>query len=146
MKLYREWLLHDLNKLQSDRKYVEHLTSKLQSLELEFTTLKAKGYDNIPSGICDNYQRDKMEHNLAIREEIQLKLNAVRSHVEYMENLLSDLDPDEREIIEGMIVTHSKTGQQLAEDLFFDVRSIFKKKEDAIENLLRLKFGAGYRP
>ena len=67
MQLHRDWLMSDLRELNEDKKIVSRLTSELIDLEREYTSLKAKSYENVPVSICDNYQRDRIENNLARR-------------------------------------------------------------------------------
>ena len=146
MQLHREWLMSDLAKLQTDRKAVNNLEAELRSLEMEFKALKATAYDKIPSGSGGNSQQEKMELNLAKREEIIVCLNATRSHVHHMELLLDQLDHDDRDLIDAMVIKHSKTAEQMAEILGIDPRQVYNRKRTAIDNLLRLRFGKGYRP
>ena len=146
MQLHREWLMQDLSKLQTDRKALSNLQAELNSLETEYTALKATAYDKMPSGNGGNSQLDKIELNLAKREEIIVCLNATRSHVEHMELLLDQLDHDDRDLIDAMVIKHSKTAEQMAEILGIDPRQVYNRKRTAIDNLLRLRFGKGYRP
>ena len=146
MQLHREWLMQDLNKLQTDRKALRNLQEELNSLETEYTVLKATAYDKQPSGNGGNSQLDKIELNLAKREELTNCIKATRSHVEFMENLLGQLDRNERDLIEETIIKHSKTMEQMAEQLGIDPRQVYNRRRDAINNLLHLRFGRGYRP
>ena len=146
MQLHREWMMSDLAKLQTDRKAVVNLQRELDALEVEFTALKATSYDKVPGGSGGNGQQDKVELNIAKREEIMLCLNATQCHVKHMENLLDQLDRNDRDIIEKMVILHSKTAEQMAEQLGVDTRTVHRRKHNAIENLMRLRFGGGYRP
>lgn len=146
MQLHREWMMQDLSKLQTDRKAISNLQKELDALEAEFTALKATAYDKVPGGSGGNSQQDKIELNLAKREEITVCLNATMCHVKYMENLLDQLDRNDRELIEKTVILHSKTMEQMAEQLGIDPRQVYNRKRTAIDNLLRLRFGIGYRP
>ena len=146
MQLHREWLMNDLKKLQTDRKSLQNIQDELHSLETEYTVLKATSYDKIPSGNGGNSQLDKMEMNLAKREELTICLQATREHVEFMENLLNQLDRDERDLIDKTVILHSKTNEQMAEQFGIDPRQIYNRKRTAIDKLLHLRFGRGYRP
>ena len=146
MKLHREWLMNDLASLQTDRFAVKHLSEELNTLELEYTALKATAYDKMPGGSGGNSNLEKIELNLAKREEIIHCLNATRSHVEDMEHLLERLDPDDRELIEKTVILHSMTHEKMAEKLGVDPRTISNRKREVINKLLSMRFGSGYRP
>lgn len=146
MKLHREWLMGDLASLQTHRAAIKNLSEELKSLELEFTALKATAYDKMPGGSGDNSNLEKIELNLAKREEIILCLNATRSHVAYMENLLGQLDPNDKDLIEKTVVLHSMTHEKMAEKLGVDPRTISNRKREVINKLLTLRFGSGYNP
>ena len=146
MQLHREWLMSDLKKLQTDRKALSNLQDELHSLETEYTVLKATAYDKVPGNSGGNSQLDKIELNMAKREELIVCLKATREHVEYMENILGQLDRNERELIEKTIILHSKTMEQMAEQLGIDPRQVYNRRRDAIDNLMHLRFGRGYRP
>lgn len=146
MKLHEEWLMRDLQALQGKRQYAKELEENISRLQAEYTSLKAARIERISYGNGNNHQLEKIEDNIADRECAQLHLNAVKSHISIMENLLNQLDPEDKQIIEGMIVYRNMTGEKLAEQLDIDVRTIFNRKSRIIDNLLRLRFGKGYRP
>ena len=144
--LHKEWMMEDLRTLEADRNEVDKLSSELKDLEIEFTSLKATNIEKLPSHNGGNAWQEKIEGNIAKRESVQLQLNAKKSHVDLLENLLNELSDDDRKIIDYMVIRHSKTAAQLADELYFDVRTIHNRKNEAIEQLLHLRFGRGYRP
>ena len=146
MKKFREWMLQDLAELQEKRNTIKQLEGKIKALEEDSTSLKSMHFDHAPSATGGNYLRDKIEQNIADREVMQLKLNALKSHVAVIDNLLSELDSVEKTIIDDIYIKHNKTYQKIAEETLYDVRSIPRIREGAIEKLLQLRFGAGYKP
>ena len=146
MQLHREWLMSDLNKLQMDRRAVANMQTELQALELEYKALKATSYDKMPGASGNNSSQEKMELNLAKREEIDTCLRATKAHVIHMEILLDQLPEEDRDLIEKTVVLHSRTIEQMAEQIGVEPRQVYNKRRAAIDNLLRLRFGQGYRP
>lgn len=146
MQLHRDWLMDDLKRLQTDRAAMKNLAAELETLETEFAALKATAFDKMPSGSGNNSQLDKIEQNLAKREELTKCLNATVSHVKFMNDLLQQLAPGELELIEKLVVRHSSTAEKMAEQYGIDPRQIYNRKRDAIDKLLRLRFGVGYKP
>ncbi len=66
-------------------------------------------------------------------------------HIADMERLLNALDDRERYIIVKLVIDREREGQ-IAELTGIPVGQIRKTKENAIEHLLRLRYGARYSP
>ena len=147
MQLHREWLLNDLRQLNTDRFAVTQLKAEIQTLELEYGAIKATSYDKIPAGGNGNSQQDKLELNIAKRQELTASLKATESHVNDMERLLDQLNPEDRKLIEKLEVGRgSYTAEAVAEEIGLEVRQVHNRKKNAIDKLSRLRFGQGYRP
>lgn len=147
MQLNRELVLNDLRRLNSDRFAVTQLQSELETIELEFTAIKATNYDKIPSGGNGNSQRDNLENAIAKKQHMETSLAATRAHVADMERLLSQLQPIDRKIIERLEVARgSYSTETVAEEIGLEVRQTLNRKRDAIEKLIQLRFGQGYQP
>lgn len=148
MQLNRELVLNDLRRLNSDRFAINQLQSELETLELEFSAIKATSYDKIPSGSSNgNSQRDNLENTIAKKQHIEKSLAATKAHVADMERLLSQLQPIDRKIIERLEVARgSYSTETVAEEIGLEVRQTLNRKRDAIEKLIQLRFGQGYQP
>lgn len=147
MQLNRELVLNDLRRLNSDRFAVTQLQSELETIELEFTAIKATNYDKIPSGGNGNSQRDNLENAIAKKQHMETSLAATRAHVADMERLLSQLQPIDRKIIERLEVARgSYSTETVAEEIGLEVRQTLNRKREAIEKLIQLRFGQGYQP
>ena len=146
MQLHREWLIKDLQGLPQDRAAIRQLTSEIETLALEFKAIKATNYDKLPSGGNGNSQQEKIENNIAKREELKTCLEYTRHHVGDMDKLLSRLSEPDRTIIEKTYITGHCTTEEIAEEIGLSVRQVLNRKRDAVDKLLHLRFGQGYRP
>lgn len=147
MQLHRDWLLKDLRQLNADRFAITQLQSELQTLELEFTAIKATSYDKIPAGGGGNSQRDNLENAIAKKQGLQASLAATTAHVADMERLLGELQPIDRKIVEKLVVAKgSYSAETVAEEIGLEVRQVHNRKHDAIDRLIHLRFGQGYEP
>lgn len=146
MKLHREWMIDDLKRLQTARFAIKQQTAELETLELEFTAIKATNYNKLPSGSGDNTQRDKLELNIAKRQELTACKSATERHVADMERLLAQLSDEERDLLERTYIKHSRTVEQIAEEEGVTSRQIYNRQRDATNRLLELRFGQGYAP
>ena len=147
MQFNKELVLNDLRRLNSDRYAVTQLQSELEEMELEFTAIKATNYDKIPAGGGGNTQRDNLEETIAKKQYREACLAKTKAHVANMENLLSQLQPIDRKIIERLEVAKgSYSTEMVAEEIGLEVRQTLNRKRDAIEKLIQLRFGQGYQP
>ena len=97
-----------------------------------------------------NWLIEDLKRLPADREELnqiqnQLELNYKQRSVADRDRLLFQLDEREREIIERIIVIGERFAV-VSSDMGLSVREIHAVKDEAVEKLLRLRFGAGYRP
>lgn len=144
---YKKWLIDDLKNLRRDKFAVVQLTSELETIEAEYASIKATDYDKMPGGKGDNVQEQKLLDAIARKEEKAACLKATKLHVADMERLLGQLAADEKEIIERTFINEERCSHDvLAEELGCSVRTINYKKQDALDHLARLRFGAAYRP
>ena len=144
---YKKWLIDDLKNLRRDKYAIRQLSSELETLEAEYASIKATNFDKMPSGSGDNLQEQKLIDAIARRDEKEACLKATKMHVADMERLLQQLADDEREVIQRTFVNEERCSHdELAEELGCSVRTINYKKQDALDHLARLRFGAAYRP
>ena len=139
-------LYEDLQRLAEDYFALSHIPEELETLELEYTALKATSYDKQPGGSGGNSQRDKVEMNIYKREILKQDLVVTQRHVADMERLLGQLTPSERDLIDKLVIRHSRTTEQYAEEIGIQSRQVLNRKANALEKLKRLRFGQGYQP
>lgn len=98
--------------------------------------------------------RENLIHDLQrlpkIKEELKTEENhAVRVWkervVQDVERLLSNIDEDERLVVEQIIIA-KRRGKDIAAETGKPIREIQQNKNAAIEHLLTLRHGAGYQP
>lgn len=142
MNYIKDWLLPDLRYLEAKRSSLDHILEELARLKLEEIAIKATDYDKINVSGGDNHQEDKLITNIAKREELTRNYEITKREVTEMDKLLSELDDEEREIIDRMFVHRErKAAETLADRLGYEVRRIYQKKDDALRNLARRRFG-----
>ena len=100
MNYIKDWLMPDLRCLEAKRSSLEHIQEELARLKLEESAIKATDYDKINVSGGDNHQEDKLITNIAKREELSRNYEITKREVTEMDMLLSELDEEEREIME----------------------------------------------
>lgn len=144
---YKKWLIEDLQNLDRQRFAITHLKEELEQLNAELTAIKATNFDKMPSGSGDNIQEEKLLTAIAKKDELAANLKATTLHVRNMESLLEKLPDDERRIIDCMIVNGGKyAADSLADELGYERRQIYNKRNAALSHLAQLRHGASYQP
>lgn len=142
---YRKWLIDDLTRLEQQRYAVEHMEKELESLKAEMGAIKATNWDKMPSS--GGTQEDALLTAIAKKEELEKNIEATRKHIEGMDDLMKQLSPDERKVIDRMFIRREQNAaDNLAAELGYANAHIYRLKNKALENLAVLRFGTGYRP
>ena len=144
---YRRWLIEELQNYERDKFSLHQTQEELETLEAEFTTIKATNYDKMPGGSGDNVQEEKLLTVLAKKDERQKNLEHTARHVEDIERLLSQLPENERKIIELAVIKKNRySDYELEEMIGYERTQIWRLKNKALNHLARLKFGVSYQP
>ena len=144
---YRRWLIEELQNYERDKFSLHQTQEELETLEAEFTAIKATNYDKMPGGSGDNVQEEKLLTVLAKKDERQKNLEHTARHVEDIERLLSQLPENERKIIELAVIKKNRySDYELEEMIGYERTQIWRLKNKALNHLARLKFGVSYQP
>ena len=144
---YKDMLIDDLQHLNRWRYSIEQASEELLTLDAEYTAIKATNYDKMPSGSGGNPQEEKLITVIARKDELTAKLRFTERKVADLERLLAQLPDDERRIVDCMEVNReSKAADRLAEELGYESRQIFRKRNSALNHLCQLRYGAAYQP
>lgn len=141
------YLTNDLKNLKKHRFAIMQMESELQTLEAEFTAIKATNYDKLPSGSGENMQEERLLTAIENKYVKELELKATRMHVADMERLLAQLPDDERRVIDVMLVNGEKYARErLSMELSVEQSQIYRIKNKALMHLAELRYGVEYKP
>lgn len=144
---HRDILKNDLAKLNKWKFAISQMNEELETITAEYASIKATNYDKMPSGSGGNPQEEKLITVIARKDELTAKLRFTERKVADLERLLAQLPDDERRIVDCMEVNReSKAADRLAEELGYESRQIFRKRNSALNHLCQLRYGAAYQP
>ena len=144
---YRDRMTADLKRFPLDKKAVRQLQLELETIQAEMTAIKATNYDKMPTGSGTNTQQEKIIDAIARKEEKTANLHATELKVRDMENLLNELSPEDRELIEKTIIQRERNAEEiLADKMGLEKRQVFNRKNTAITKLCMIRYGQGYQP
>lgn len=142
MNFIKDWLIPDLKTLEAKRSSLAHIADEIETLKIEAESIKATSFDKITVSGGENHQEDKLITNIAKREALAMNLIVTRRQVEELDSLLAELSKDERLILDKMYIHKERNAAEtLATALGYEVRRIYQKKDDALRNLARRRFG-----
>lgn len=96
----KEQFLSDLRHLETDRRYIQTLRERVSAFSSDYTSLSEEQNKALP-----DWLRERIETDLSgAMGALILKAN----HVSCLENMLLLLDPDERLVIDAMLVHPQK--------------------------------------
>lgn len=144
---YRDMLIKDLSNLNKWKFAIDQETEELKTLAAEYAVIRATDYDKQPVGSGDNIQEEKLITMIAKKEQVRAELDLNWRKVKDMERLLSQLDKEDRILIERLVINYRKhEGEKLAEELHLEERQVYNRKNDALRKLALLRYGAAYQP
>lgn len=144
---YKDMMIRDLSQLKRWKFAVMQESEELETLELEYATIKATNYDKMPGGSGENIQEEKLITVIAKKDQLAAELALNHRRIADMERLLEQLPDDERQVIDRMIINNEKyAADTLSQELGYETRQIYNKRNAALAHLVSLRHGAAYRP
>ena len=142
---YKDWLIEDLRNLEKHRFAITQMREELETLDAEYTSIKATNYDKQPGGATT--QEDRLLTAIAKKDELEADLKATALHVEDMDRLLECLEYDDRRVVTLMFIQRERGAvQKLMEELGYEKSQVYRLRDRALRNLATLRWGRAYRP
>lgn len=140
---FKQLMISDLQKIKDWRFAINQMTEELQTLNAEYTAIKATNYDKMPSGSGDNYQEEKLLTAIAKRDQKKHELQLTKRRLADLERLLEQLSQEERSVIYKTIIERGRV-DAIANELHCEVRQVYNRRNAALSHLVRLRHGAAY--
>ena len=144
---YRDIIIRDFSALNRWKFALMQQQEELETIDLEFSAIKATNYDKMPTGSGENTQEEKLVTAIAKKDALLANLEFNRRRVADLERLLDQLPDDERLVIERTVINGEKYATDaLAEELGYERTQIWRIKNKALAHLCQLRHGAAYQP
>ena len=118
----------------------------LRNLPVERTAVRMMREDLVRINEDMKKELPAVQRGALEKERIQLQacLTATEHHIGRVERLLAQLEPDERRVLDCMIINpYPEVVFDLAEELDYETASIYRIRARALSKLIRLRYGAG---
>ena len=124
----------------------DEMLDMLRNLPVERTAVRMMREDLVHIQEDMKKELPAVQRGALERERIQLQacLTATEHHISRVERLLALLDPDERRVLDHMIINpYPEVVFDLAKELNYETASIYRIRARALSKLIHLRYGAG---
>lgn len=139
---YKDVLIPELKHLQAKRNAVISLEHKIAIIKLKAEQLKAMSYDKdrVQDSGCS--KEDELIDNIAERGMLEEQLRIIREEIEWLEDGLALLSPEQQLILNWMLIQHRRYADaDLADALHCEVATVYRKRNAALADLARNLYG-----
>ena len=131
-----------LREYEARHRALGNIPAEIRRLEMEYTAIRSTMADGMPRSGQPGRREDAMLNNIALREELGLRLEETRQWVAVVEDGLASLEPEERLILEQFYV-HREHGhvERLMDRLNVESKAVYKKKDKALRRFTLALYG-----
>lgn len=127
---------------QYERHHTETL-DEIATLQEQLTSIKGAKMDGMPVHGGTNSRENWLVNTLCRIDRLKAEAQYAESKAQLTRKALDTLDYDERRILEVLYVDKQKYGaERLCEELGYESRAIWRKRETALKDYDRARHGA----
>ena len=142
MLTYRDFVYAAFVDYTSAQTAVVLIPQEIEAERLKREALKAAKTDGDRVSGGNSSTEDAWISSMAKETYLAAKLDAAKHSVKIMDELLRELDDEERAIVSRTIISRQRnTVAELAEEWGVDVRTVFRAKERTLKHIARLLCG-----
>lgn len=122
---------------------LQTIPAEIKRLELDMRRIRSATSDGSPVQGGGSGREDMMISNIVQREEMERSLEQAEIWVSLVEGALSMLTKEEKQIIDRFYIYPERgAAERLAGDLRMDVKTIYRRKDDALRKFTLSLYGA----
>ena len=141
-----DWKIEATDKLkhyEAKRQALQAIPLEIAQIESTMTSIRSARTDSAAIKNSGGNSRENMMLSCIVRkEELQRSFDRARLWVEAVTAALDVLSDDERKILERMYIhREKKAADRLAEELFIDIATVYRWKDDALRKFTIALYG-----
>ena len=122
---------------------IKRTKAEIRRLESDFVSIRSATTDKTPVQGGGNTREEAMCANIAERQELENLLRTTERKVAEVKSALAQLQPEEREILEGMIIFYRRGNvEKLCEKLYIDRSTAYRRRDKALRHFGMAYYGA----
>lgn len=132
-----------LKDYEARKKSILHISEQIETLELQFTSIRAARTDGEPvTGGVGNRREDALLTNIVLRDELKANKQIATREVELTEKGLAALAPDERRILEAFYISRPYDHVSiLCGEMNVEKSEIYRRKNVALDKFTIACYG-----
>lgn len=139
---WKREVIDKLTGYEAHRNALASIPSEISLLESAFQGLKAQAPDTATIHANGASHEDLMLSNVVKREELNRQLKQAKLWVKIVDNGLKVLTAEQRKILTVMYIDRRKNGVEwLCQDLFCEKSTLYRKRDEALAQLVRALYG-----
>lgn len=143
--IYMDWKKEAIDKLRqytAKKASIKNIPEEIARLELAIQNIRSAVADGTPVQGGGSGREDVMLSNIVERQELHRNLEQAKRWVQEVDDAWSVLTDEERLMLDRFYI-HSERGvaERLAEDLGFDVKTVYRRKDAAIRRFTIALYG-----
>lgn len=140
------WLKEGEDKLRNYAAWcsaIKRTRAEIRRLESDYTALRSAVTDGTPVQGGGNAREEAMVQNIAERQELENLLQATERKVAEVKAALAMLQPDEREVLDAMVI-HFRWGdtEKVCQRLHTDRSTLYRRRDKALRRFGLAFYGA----
>ena len=122
---------------------IKRTRAEICRLESDFVSLRSAKTDGTPVQGGGNTREDAMCANIAERQELENLLQHTERKVAEVKATLALLQPEEREILEAMVIFYRRGNvEKICEKLYIDRSTAYRRRDKALRHFGMAFYGA----
>ena len=139
--IWKNEAISKLKEYNAKRLALENIPLEIRQQSLALSSIRSATTDSIPVR-GGGSREDAILNNMTYRAELEESLTRTQLQVSAIEKALSTLTPEERLLLDRFFIhPEAKAADRLAGDLCVDVKTVYRRKDDALRTFTLALYG-----
>ena len=122
---------------------IKRTRAEIRRLENDYVNIRSARTDGTPVQGGGNTREEAMCANIAERQELENLLNTTEGKVAAVKEALAILSPEERDILEKMVIYYRRGNvEKVCAELHMDRSTVYRKRDKAMRHFGMAFYGA----
>lgn len=141
-EIWKNWAVNELQSYEARKQALENIPERIRDIEERMNGIRSTGSDSAAVRGGGSGREDMYINCICQKAELEKNLKNAQSDVRQIERALSVLSEDNRMILHRFYVYREKgAARRLANDLGIDEKSVYRRKDAALQQFTLAMFG-----
>lgn len=140
--IWRDQAINDLNNYEAKKQSLINIPDQIRELEEKMASIRSQAAESVSVKGSGGSKDDAYLNNIVARDRLNAKLEENRRFVSRVNNSLSILSEEEREILRRFYMTQERgAAYNIAEEKAIDHKTVYHRKDDALHKFTTAMYG-----